>query len=59
MEGIEFRALISPQMIVFEPGKAVGIVFMKMRMTSHDKNVAESGPTGETMEIRPTQLSPL
>jgi NADPH-dependent glutamate synthase beta subunit-like oxidoreductase len=53
MEGIEFRALISPQMIVFEPGKAVGIVFMKMRMTSHDKNGRRIPvPTGETMEIR-------
>jgi NADH-quinone oxidoreductase subunit F len=53
MEGIEYRTLISPQMIVFEPGRAVGVVFKKMRMTGHDKNGRRIPvPTGETIEVR-------
>ena len=53
MEGIEFRTLISPQRIVFEPGRAIGVVFRKMRMTGHDKTGRRIPvSTHETMEIR-------
>ncbi len=53
MEGIEFHTLVAPQMVVFEPGRAIGVVFRKMRMAGHDKTGRRVPiSTGEIMEIR-------
>jgi NADH-quinone oxidoreductase subunit F len=37
MEGIEYRALLSPMMIISKQDKAIGLAFNKMRMTGYDK----------------------
>jgi NADH-quinone oxidoreductase subunit F len=52
-EGVEYRTLIAPERIVSEQGKAVGVLFRKMRMMSYDKNGRRTPvPTDEVVEIR-------
>jgi NADH-quinone oxidoreductase subunit F len=52
MEGIEFKALISPLMTMSEGEKALGIVFNKMRISGYDKSGRRiPTPTPETVEI--------
>ena len=52
-EGVAEHTLIAPERIVFEQGKAIGMVFRKMTTGLYDKHGRRNPmPTQETVEIR-------